>query len=802
MNPFHFRSIAVALCLVACATGPHANAFPAPEGDWRADWIGVIGGSKPNTWLCFRKDVRLDSAPQAAVARIACDSKYWLWINGEPVVFEGQLKRGPTPTDTYFDRVDLTAHLRAGANTIAVLVQHFGRHGFSHNNSGKAALLLDADVDGQPLLSDSTWRAKVHPAFGTTDPPLDNVRPPEANVRFDARHDIGDWRGPEYDDSDWGPPTLFGKPPTAPWNELYERPIPQWADSGLRDYEAAPATPLQATGEEIVCRLPYNAQVTPYLEVDAPAGKVIGIHTDVLHRYGTFRQIETHRHEYVTRDGVQQWELPSWINGHEVHYDVPAGVRVLRLAYRETGYDTRVVGRFRCDDSRLNQLWDEAARTLYVTMRDTYMDCPDRERAQWWGDAVNELGEAFYVFEPQRAPQLTRKAIYELCRWQRPDDTLYSPVPSGVRRDGILYPLDGSWEQELPRQMLASVGWYGFWTYYWYTGDRQTVVDAYPAVRRYMSLWRLGDDGLVEHRAGGWDWTDWGEHRDVPVIENAWVYLALKAACEMAELAGEEEDIAEYQRLMASIRDNFRPAFWRNGEYRSAGHQGPTDDRAAAMAVVAGLAEPADHAGVAETLRTQRHASPYMEKYVLEALLQIGRPDDAFDRMVERYDYMLGDGLSTLWEFFDPFELEGFGDMGRGTYNHAWSGGPLTILSQYVAGVAPTAPAFARFEVRPQLGRLRTVQSTTPTPRGPIELSIERMDDGALRVSIESPAEYDGVLVVPAPAAHGRVTRDGETVWQVGEQAANNGPAAPRVDGENLRLPIPPGGSIWTVHPR
>ena len=33
-------------------------------------------------------------------------------------------------------------------------------------------------------------------------------------------------------------------------------------------------------------------------------------------------------------------------------------------------------------------------------MRDNYMDCPDRERAQWWGDEVNELGEAFYALSP------------------------------------------------------------------------------------------------------------------------------------------------------------------------------------------------------------------------------------------------------------------------------------------------------------------------------------------------------------------------------------------------------------------
>ena len=42
-------------------------------------------------------------------------------------------------------------------------------------------------------------------------------------------------------------------------------------------------------------------------------------------------------------------------------------------------------------------------------MRDSYMDCPDRERAQWWGDVVNALGEAFYALDTQRSYALARK---------------------------------------------------------------------------------------------------------------------------------------------------------------------------------------------------------------------------------------------------------------------------------------------------------------------------------------------------------------------------------------------------------
>ncbi|WP_337518757.1 hypothetical protein, partial [Alistipes ihumii] len=49
-------------------------------------------------------------------------------------------------------------------------------------------------------------------------------------------------------------------------------------------------------------------------------------------------------------------------------------------------------------------------------MRDTYMDCPDRERSQWTGDAVNESGEAFYVLS-ESAALLTRKWLHDLAGW-------------------------------------------------------------------------------------------------------------------------------------------------------------------------------------------------------------------------------------------------------------------------------------------------------------------------------------------------------------------------------------------------
>ena len=63
-------------------------------------------------------------------------------------IFEGGLKRGPAPGATYYDRVDMAPYLKKGNNVIALLVWHFGKNGFSHVNSGTAALLFSARASG------------------------------------------------------------------------------------------------------------------------------------------------------------------------------------------------------------------------------------------------------------------------------------------------------------------------------------------------------------------------------------------------------------------------------------------------------------------------------------------------------------------------------------------------------------------------------------------------------------------------------------------------------------------------------
>ena len=697
---------------------------------WKAKRITATEvQNESNSWIDFVKEIDLPLVPLKAIAKIACDSKYWMWINGEMAVFEGQLKRGPTPDDTYYDEVDIAPYLKKGKNTIAILVWYFGKDGFSHNSSGEAGLVFECDALN--LISDEEWYSHLDKAFEPTGAPNPNYRLSESNVKFDARVGDFEWIKPDEKLKNFGKSNVIGEAESAPWNKLVRRPIPQWKDYGVRDYENNTSVPSESSGKWIECKLPYNCQITPILDIVAPAGLIIKMQTDNFDYMGL--NVASVRAEYVTKAGTQQYESLGWMNGHVVKYLIPKGVKINSLSYRETGFGCEFTGFFKSNDAFYNKLWKMANRTLYVTMRDTYMDCPDRERAQWWGDMVNESGEAFYALSPSAA-SITKKGMLELINWQREDGTLYSPVP------------EGNWNKELPGQMLASIGYYGFWNYYMNTGDKETIAKVYKGVKRYLNVWKLKDNGTLVHREGDWYWGDWGNKVDKQLGFNSWYYLALKGYYNMSELLGETAEAQQTLKAMEEFKTAFNTVFWDGTGYRTKEYEGKYDDRAQALAVVSGLAEKEKYDELLKIFKDSYLASPYMEKYVLEALFVMKEAEFGLKRMKERYTNMVEKSpFTTLYENFG----DGADRSGYGTNNHAWSGGGLTILSQYVCGIYPIEPAWKSFMVKPQLGSLEYAETGNETIAGKVGVKVTRLNAG-MEMELTVPKGSEAVVYVSA----------------------------------------------------
>lgn len=121
--------------------------------------------------------------------------------------------------------------------------------------------------------------------------------------------------------------------------------------------------------------------------------------------------------------------------------------------------------------------------------------------------------------------------------------------------------------------------------------------------------------------------------------------------------------------------------------------------------------------------------------------------------------------LTTLWEGWG-IGAKGFGG---GTSNHAWSGGPLTIMSQYFAGVAPTSLGFSTYSVLPQMGSLNTISAKVASVKGDIAVQLANTKK-LFSLDLSSPVGTRAKVGIPLLAGETitEVKANGKAVWKAG----------------------------------
>ncbi len=116
---------------------------------------------------------------------------------------------------------------------------------------------------------------------------------------------------------------------------------------------------------------------------------------------------------------------------------------------------------------------------------------------------------------------------------------------------------------------------------------------------------------------------------------------------------------------------------------------------------------------------------------------------------------MVNADCSTLWEFWDAW---------RGTKNHAWSGGPLVIMSKHFAGITPLSPGYEKVKIDPQYTLSNSMNCTVPSVKGLFTLDYEKVSDN-YTINLTLPQDANAVLYVPTDAT---VNINSETYYQNG----------------------------------
>ena len=617
----------------------------------QADWIWDADNTRPHDFMLFRTGVTLQEVPREAIAFIAAETKYWLTINGELAGFEGGLFRESKPGTGWADRVDLAPFLQPGENTVEALVWYYGNGGRNNTRLPQAGFYFACEA--LRLFSGPAFQCLRHPAYYKTGAPHPAYLYGGDNIGYDARIEV--------DNAAFVPATVFD---AALFGGLYERPIPL-----LRIEKEQACEKIRCEGNTYHAALPHACAFVPIVSLDATGGEIIDVRTD---RYvvnggpGDHRsRYNSHRHEYICKPGHNEFHLPFYLYGEELIVTADTPINNMQLGFCETGYDCDITGHFECSDPLLNSLVKKAARTLYVCMRDNFMDCPDRERGQWIGDVSVQVPQVMFLPD-DRAKLLVKKTIHDFFGLRR-GDVLLGNVP-------------GECSGELPPQSLCAIGEWGLAAqYYKYTGDEEVLRLAFEPSVRYLMLWEwVNETGLLVPRSGNWRWFDHGFNADEPVMEHAWYYMALRFASHCAEILKDHRFDDFLAERSAAIKHTFHKTFWNERGYYSSG--AVIDDRANALAALSGLAPQECYEGIRFVLQSVHNATPYMENFVLIALCEMGYFEDAYRRMMDRYYNMAVNENSTLWEDFATL----------GTRNHAWSGAPATIAFRYFLGLDTT----------------------------------------------------------------------------------------------------------------
>lgn len=391
--------------------------------------------------------------------------------------------------------------------------------------------------------------------------------------------------------------------------------------------------------------------------------------------------------------------------------------------------DIPYVGSFKCSDERLNKIWATGAYTVHLNMQDYLWDGIKRDRLVWLGDMHPEVAVINTVFGYN---PIVPESL-DLIR----DVTPVTEWMNGISSYSMWW-------------VIIQEDWYMHHGNLEYLKEQQTYLAA--LVRKLATF--VTADG--RENLDGMRFLDWPTFENKTAVHEglqAMMKLTMESAARLSDALGDPETAALARSTAGRLAKHVP---------ESSGRKSP-----AALLALAGLREPGEVANQVLKKNGPQDLSTFYGYYVLNALAKSGDIDTGLDFISQYWGGMLDFGATTFWEDFDlawtknagridevpaAGKKDLHGDFGahcyvgfRHSFCHGWAGGPTAWLSKNVLGISPAAPGFTKVRIQPDLGHLKWVEGTFPTPMGPISVRHERRPDGSVDSKINLPAGIEQV---------------------------------------------------------
>jgi hypothetical protein len=506
----------------------------------------------------------------------------------------------------------------------------------------------------------------------------------------------------------------------------------------------------------------------PHFTIEAPEGTIVELMCQESHDPAGPAWLDSqffNWSRFICRQGLNRlepfdFESLRWLQLHVRNAKGPVTVR--DVGVRRRMFDWPREPRIRCSEPALQRLFDASINTIRNSAQETCVDGMARERQQYSGDGGHQLLAIRCAFGDPRLPQRFLRTFSE---GQTPEGYFLDCWPAFDRLARVMQrQMDGAFWGPL---LDHGVGFnFDCWNHFLETGDLQALDEPYPRLVRFADYLHSirGKDGLlpVEDLGVPNVWIDhiaYRKQRHKQCAFNLYAAAMLEhALAPIARARGDRHRAAEFERRGRELLDATVRRFWsaerglfvNNLPWLDEEKSPRLCDRSLATAI---LFDQCPHRRTAASLRALVECPPELGiSYPCNAcwrywaLARLGRADVVLAEFRQRWAKMksvvLNNTLQEDWEA--PADS-------TSQWSHC-AVAPIYCLFMDVAGIRPTAPGFARCQIRPQLADLGDLTLTYPTPRGPIEFAANR-GPGGHQLTLGIPGGCEAELVLPEGAA-------------------------------------------------
>jgi len=422
----------------------------------------------------------------------------------------------------------------------------------------------------------------------------------------------------------------------------------------------------------------------------------------------------------------------------------------------------RRTGNFESSHTLLNQLYSNIIWGQKGNFLEVPTDCPQRdERMGWTGDTQFFAPTAMYNFDG--AAFYTR--WLEACEdGQYPDGTFPHVIPRIHEGGGAT-----AWGDAA---ILCT-----HHVYRWY-GDTRVIEDRYASMERYME-WlegKVNADGITN--VGGFgDWLNAGSSAPAPLMDTGYHAHLAEIMAEMAKAIGRDEDADRYAKRHEETKAAFIKAFVQpDGSLKDSGQTGY------ALAFTMNLLpdELRDKAAEHFVESIKRHNWHLGTGFIgtprlLPGLSLAARPAAAHRLLLtDTYPswlFPVKNGATTMWERWNGWTPEGFGDIKMNSFNHYAFGAVGEYLYSGIGGIRSASPGFKAIVIRPEITApdagpdgetLTWARTSFETTQGTV-VSHWKINDGVLAMLVVVPPNTEAEVHVPANTAES-VTESGARI--------------------------------------